>query len=157
MGIIFVNKLLFFRTQFPVLTLAALHLLVSALFTRAAMYAGIFKPRDIEMDRMVFAASVLQTLAISLGQASLKLNSVGFFQLTKQLQVPLVATIEFFFLGKRLSAIKVGLLGLMTLGVCMACASDVRFSWIGAVTAATGTACTSIEAVLYSHLQQSMG
>jgi solute carrier family 35 protein E3 len=33
----------------------------------------------------------------------------------------------------------------------------VKFSWLGAVTAATGTACTSIEAVLYSHLQQSLG
>ena len=43
----------------------------------------------------------------------------------------------------------------MTLGVCTACASDVQFSWLGALMAATGTACTSVEAVLYSHLQQS--
>ena len=47
MAIIFVNKLLFTRTAFPVLSLtAASHLAVSALFTRAAMYAGVFKPRD---------------------------------------------------------------------------------------------------------------
>ena len=84
MGIIFVNKLLFLRTKFPVLTLAASHLAVSALFTRAAMYAGVFKPRDAKMDRMIFAVAALQTLAISLGQASLKLNSMGFFQLTKR-------------------------------------------------------------------------
>ena len=149
MGIIFVNKLLFLRTKFPVLTLAASHLAVSALFTRAAMYAGVFKPRDAKMDRMIFAVAALQTLAISLGQASLKLNSMGFFQLTKQLQVPLVASIEFFYLGRRLSVKKVGLLVIMTLGVCMACASDVQFSWLGALMAATGTACTSVEAVLY--------
>lgn len=68
-----------------------------------------------------------------------------------------MATIEFFFLGKRLSIVKVGRLVLMTVGVCMACASDMKFSWLGAVLAATGTACTSIEAVLYSHLQQSLG
>ena len=157
MGIIFVNKLLFLRTKFPVLTLAASHLAVSALFTRAAMYAGVFKPRDAKMDRMIFAVAALQTLAISLGQASLKLNSMGFFQLTKQLQVPLVASIEFFYLGRRLSVKKVGLLVIMTLGVCTACASDVQFSWLGALMAATGTACTSVEAVLYSHLQQSLG
>ena len=41
MGIIFVNKLLFLRTKFPVLTLAASHLAVSALFTRAAMYLSL--------------------------------------------------------------------------------------------------------------------
>ena len=62
MGIIFVNKLLFLRTKFPVLTLAASHLAVSALFTRAAMYAGVFKPRDAKMDRMIFAVAALQTL-----------------------------------------------------------------------------------------------
>ena len=157
MGIIFVNKLLFLRTKFPVLTLAASHLAVSALFTRAAMYAGVFKPRDTKVDRMIFAVAALQTLAISLGQASLKLNSMGFFQLTKQMQVPLVASIEFFYLGRRLNAKKVGLLVLMTLGVCTACASDVQFSWLGALMAATGTACTSVEAVLYSYLQQSLG
>ena len=157
MGIIFVNKLLFLRTKFPVLTLAASHLAVSALFTRAAMYAGVFKPRDAKVDRMIFAVAALQTLAISLGQASLKLNSMGFFQLTKQMQVPLVASIEFFYLGRRLNAKKVGLLVLMTLGVCTACASDVQFSWLGALMAATGTACTSVEAVLYSYLQQSLG
>ena len=157
MGIIFVNKLLFLRTKFPVLTLAASHLAVSALFTRAAMYAGVFKPRDAKVDRMIFAVAALQTLAISLGQASLKLNSMGFFQLTKQMQVPLVASIEFFYLGRRLNAKKVGLLVLMTLGVCTACASDVQFSWLGALMAATGTACTSVEAVLYSHLQQNLG
>ena len=139
MGIIFVNKLLFLRTKFPVLTLAASHLAVSALFTRAAMYAGVFKPRDAKVDRMIFAVAALQTLAISLGQASLKLNSMGFFQLTKQMQVPLVASIEFFYLGRRLNAKKVGLLVLMTLGVCTACASDVQFSWLGALMAATGT------------------
>ena len=157
MDIIFVNKLLFLRTKFPVLTLAASHLAVSALFTRAAMYAGVFKPRDAKVDRMIFAVAALQTLAISLGQASLKLNSMGFFQLTKQMQVPLVASIEFFYLGRRLNAKKVGLLVLMTLGVCTACASDVQFSWLGALMAATGTACTSVEAVLYSYLQQSLG
>lgn len=157
MGIVFVNKLLFLRTTFPVLTLAATHLAVSALFTRAAAYAGLVKPRAAKMDQTIFAVSALQTLAISLGQASLKLNSMGFFQLTKQMQVPLVATIEFVFLGKRLSVVKMGLLVLMTLSVCVACASDVKFSWLGAVLAATGTVCTSIEAVLYSHLQQSLG
>ena len=157
-GVVFVNKLLFVRTEFPVLTLAATHLAVSALFTRAAMYAGVFEPRKVnKTELMVIAVSALQTLAISLGQASLKLNSLGFFQLTKQLQVPLVASIEFFLLGKRLSTVKLGLLALMTLGVCMACASDVKFSWLGALMAVTGTACTSIEAVLYSHLQQSLG
>ena len=45
---------------------------------------------------------------------------------------------------------------IMTLGVCMACASDVQFSWLGALMAAADTACTSVEAVL-SRTWQSLG
>ena len=43
MGIIFVNKVLFLHTAFPVLSLTAAHLGVSALFTRLALALGIFK------------------------------------------------------------------------------------------------------------------
>jgi hypothetical protein len=45
MGIIFVNKILFLHTAFPVLSLTAAHLGVSALFTRLALALGIFKAR----------------------------------------------------------------------------------------------------------------
>jgi len=100
---------------------------------------------------------LIMTLAISLGHASLKLNSLGFFQLTKQILLPLVSIVEYFFLGRILSKQKVGLLLIMTLSISIACASDVKFSWVGAAIAALETGCTSCEVVLYSWLQQSQG
>jgi hypothetical protein len=74
--------------------------------------------------------TALQGLAISLGQASLKMNSMSFFQLTKQMQLPLVATIEFVMLGRRLTTVKVLLLVVMTAGVCLSNAADVQFSFV---------------------------
>ena len=157
MGIIFVNKVLFLHTAFPVLSLTAAHLGVSALFTRLALVLGIFKAREAKMDWIIFTVAALQGLAISLGQASLKMNSMSFFQLTKQMQVPLVATIEYFWLGRGLSSQKIWLLLAMTFGVCMSNVSDVQFTYLGAVMALAGTMCTSAEVVLYSWLQQSKG
>jgi len=80
MAIIFVNKFLFLKTAFPILSLAAAHLCVTSLFTRAAHAGGIFKLRHAEWDAQIFAIACLQGGAIALGQASLKINSVGFFQ-----------------------------------------------------------------------------
>ena len=157
MGIIFVNKVLFLHTAFPVLSLTAAHLGVSALFTRLALALGIFKAREAKMDWVIFLVASLQGLAISLGQASLKMNSMSFFQLTKQMQVPLVATIEYFWLGRKLSTQKIALLLAMTFGVCMSNVSDVQFTYLGAAMAIAGTLCTSGEVVLYSWLQQSKG
>ena len=77
---------------------------------------GVFQARNAKMDWTILTVTALQGLAISLGQASLKLNSMSFFQLTKQMQLPLVATIEFFLLGRRLTAQKVLLLIAMTAG-----------------------------------------
>ena len=82
---------------------------MSALFTRAAMYAGVFKPRDAKMDRMIFAVAALQTLAISLGQASLKLNSMGFSSSRSSCRCP-GREHRVLHLGGRLSVKKVGLL-----------------------------------------------
>ena len=157
MAIIFVNKLLFTRTAFPVLSLTAAHLFITACFTRGALAAGVFKARESKIDRVIFLVALLQGAAIALGQASLKLNSVSFFQLTKQMQVPAVATIEYFALGRTLTRRKIGLLIAMTFGVCLANVSDVRFTILGAIVAIAGTASTSFEIVLYSNLQQQHG
>ena len=77
MAIIFVNKLLFTRTAFPVLSLTAAHLFITACFTRGALAAGVFKARESKIDRVIFLVALLQGAAIALGQASLKLNSVS--------------------------------------------------------------------------------
>jgi solute carrier family 35 protein E3 len=130
---------------------------VTSLFTRAAHAGGIFKLRHAEWDAQIFAIACLQGGAIALGQASLKMNSVGFFQITKQMQVPLVACIEYVKLGRKITRRKIVLLCAMTAGVAVACASDVKFTFVGAFIAAAGVACTSVEIVLYSHLQQAHG
>jgi len=130
------------------------HRALLAAISAVAVYVEV---RAAKLDLIILSVVVLQGLAISLGQASLKMNSMSFFQLTKQMQVPLVATIEFFWLGRRLSTVKVCLLLTMTFGVCLSNASDVQFTVLGAVMAVAGTVCTSAEVVLYSWLQQSQG
>ena len=73
------------------------------------------------------------------------------------MQVPLVACIEYVKLGRKITRRKIVLLCAMTAGVAVACASDVKFTFVGAFIAAAGVACTSVEIVLYSHLQQAHG
>lgn len=157
MGIIFVNKFLFLHTAFPVMSLSAAHLALCAVFTRVAVMLGVFKPKEAKMDWIIALIALGQALAISLGQASLKMNSMGFFQLTKQMQVPLVGIIEYVWLGRTLSRTKICLLVAMTVGVCMSNMADVQFTYVGATMALAGTMCTSMEVVLYSWMQQSKG
>ena len=104
---------------------------------------------------VIALVAFLQSSAICLGQASLKMNSVAFFQLTKQMQVPLVAVVEYFFLSRTVSRDKIVLLASMVLGVSVACFNDVQFTSFGAIIAFVGVCATSVEVVLYSWLQQS--
>jgi len=130
---------------------------LSALFTKLARYCGVFKLREAKENSIIIIVGALQATAITLGQASLKHNSLDFFQLVKQMQVPLVAIIEFIAFGRRLSSLEVLLLFIMTIGACFACASDVQFSWFGATIAIAGVVSTSCEVVLYAWLQKSHG
>jgi solute carrier family 35, member E3 len=109
----------------------------------------------MDQKNLIVLVAFLQSAAIALGQASLKMNSVAFFQLTKQMQVPLVAIVEFFFIGRVVSVDKCLLLVVMVLGVSVACFNDVQFSAVGAFVAMIGVMSTSVEVVLYSWLQQS--
>ena len=154
MLIVVVNKLLFTETKFPVITLSAAHMIVCVIFTTMCSRLQIFERRKMDNKSVMALVAFLQSSAICLGQASLKMNSVAFFQLTKQMQVPLVAMVEYFFLSRTVSRDKMCLLASMVLGVSIACFNDVQFTSFGAVIAFVGVCATSVEVVLYSWLQQ---
>jgi len=155
MLIVVVNKLLFTETRFPVITLSAAHMIVCVIFTSICSRLQIFERRKMDNKSVIALVAFLQSSAICLGQASLKMNSVAFFQLTKQMQVPLVAVVEYFFLSRTVSRDKIVLLASMVLGVSVACFNDVQFTSFGAIIAFVGVCATSVEVVLYSWLQQS--
>ena len=155
MLIVVVNKLLFTETRFPVITLSAAHMIVCVLFTSICSRLQLFERRKMDNKSVSALVAFLQSSAICLGQASLKMNSVAFFQLTKQMQVPLVAVVEYFFLSRTVSRDKIVLLASMVLGVSVACFNDVQFTSFGAIIAFVGVCATSVEVVLYSWLQQS--
>ena len=154
MLIVVVNKLLFTETRFPVITLSAAHMIVCVVFTAMCSRLHVFERRKMDNKSVIALVAFLQSSAICLGQASLKMNSVAFFQLTKQMQVPLVAVVEYFFLSRTVSRDKILLLASMVLGVSIACFNDVQFTSFGAIIAFIGVCATSIEVVLYSWLQQ---
>ena len=155
MLIVVVNKLLFTETRFPVITLSAAHMIVCVIFPSICSRLQIFERRKMDNKSVIALVAFLQSSAICLGQASLKMNSVAFFQLTKQMQVPLVAVVEYFFLSRTVSRDKIVLLASMVLGVSVACFNDVQFTSFGAIIAFVGVCATSVEVVLYSWLQQS--
>ena len=68
--------------------------------------ARIREKKKMDNKSVIALVAFLQSSAICLGQASLKMNSVAFFQLTKQMQVPLVAVVEYFFLSRTVSRTK---------------------------------------------------
>mmetsp|Transcript_20243 Transcript_20243/g.64390 ORF Transcript_20243/g.64390 Transcript_20243/m.64390 type:complete len:143 (-) Transcript_20243:63-491(-) len=95
-AIIMVNKQLFASTIFPVTLLASLHFGVGSLFLFLLKAAGHFElPKSYTMSGSLWLLVLAQSCAVVFNNFSLSHNSIGFYQLAKQMQMPMVATIDF--------------------------------------------------------------
>ncbi|XRB01352.1 TPT domain-containing protein [Pycnococcus provasolii] len=155
-AIVYVNKRLFRQTGFPPFTLSCIHLCVNVLFLKIANKARVFESAHkagVPLPLLMFVA-MMQASSVILSQLSLKVNSVGVYQLAKLTQGPLVATVEYFWLGKRLSVKRAILLGAMMAFVGLATVGDLETSIVGVTFALSAVAATSLESVIFGYLHK---
>ena len=93
----------------------------------------------------------------ALSNASLKLNSVGFYQMMKLTQTPVVVAMDYLAYGKRVSLGKAASLAAVCAGVGLATVSDVTFTWAGLLTSAAAVSLGVAQKLLSSHMQQHCG
>jgi len=157
-GLIVVNKTLFHYSRFPPTTLTSLHLAFTGLVVYLLQATGLVsRPKQPLSWRYTILLACLQGVAIVAGNASLTLNSMSFYQLMKQLQVPVVLAFEYAMYGKGVSMPRLLWLSGSVCGVLVATTYDVHANLFGALCAVSGVLCTAFEVVIWSYLQQQEG
>mmetsp|Transcript_7154 Transcript_7154/g.12210 ORF Transcript_7154/g.12210 Transcript_7154/m.12210 type:complete len:304 (-) Transcript_7154:45-956(-) len=153
-SLIFQTKFLFdthhFGTTFALL---AVHFLSTGLLTRVFMILGrhrpsqLVKPADLLLVNCSFIGSVvLLTL-------SLRINSVGFYQLMKITQTPAIALAETVLYRKRRTRWQNVSLVLICVGVATATVRDVVVNFTGFIVALASTAATVVHTLWLAQRQ----
>lgn len=142
-GIILVNKTLMRTYGFTyVLTLTAFHFTAQAILMELLAAVGI-----IRSHRLPFQENVSTALAgvssIVFMNFNLQFNSVGFYQMTKLLCIPLMVYIETVLYGKSYTGKVKFSLFLVLLGVGIAAITDIEASWIGSFVGALAVMSTT--------------
>lgn len=143
-AVTFINKLCFSRVSFGFpAALCDIHFVMTWLGVEAMRRAGGFVPIPAgagapSLRDPQFAAIVIVVgLVTPLNNTSLKLNSVGFYQLFKLLVTPVVVALEWALDGRTLSAPRSGALGVVCACVFASSRADLAFS-------PRGTACAAL-------------
>eukprot|EP01121_Diplochlamys_sp_Union-15-3_P019263 TRINITY_DN721_c0_g1_i2.p1 TRINITY_DN721_c0_g1~~TRINITY_DN721_c0_g1_i2.p1 ORF type:complete len:177 (-),score=3.16 TRINITY_DN721_c0_g1_i2:40-525(-) len=96
-GIIFVNKLVFFHYKFPYgISLTALHFITTAIGMFICANLKLFEIKWIHF-MSVLKLSLAFCLFVVLNNLSLQYNSVGFYQLLKTLTTPVIILIQWWY------------------------------------------------------------
>ncbi|XP_030514356.2 nucleotide-sugar uncharacterized transporter 2 isoform X2 [Rhodamnia argentea] len=157
-GIILANKLVMGRIgfNFPIF-LTLIH------YCTAWVLMAIFKtlsllpvspPSKTTPFSSIFALGAVMSFATGLANASLKHNSVGFYQMAKIAVTPTIVLAEFMLFKKRVSMEKVLALVVVSLGVAVATVTDVEFNVYGFCIAVIWIIPSAINKILWSNLQQ---
>ena len=115
--IIVINKMVFsvVRFSWPA-ALTLFHYLVTMALLRVLRCCGVFELGTGGMTRRLWTLSFLMGLSPIINNMSLDMNSVGVYQTSKLLLIPVVVLFEFFSMGKRVSARRALLLLVITAG-----------------------------------------
>jgi len=125
-----------------VFTLTTLHFLSQALLMQIIVFMGMVqKPRLPIRDNLM--ASACGVAAIVFMNYNLKFNSVGFYQVTKLMCVPLMVFIENAFYGKLFSRQIKFSLALILVGVGITAVTDIQVNLIGLAFGALAVICTT--------------
>ncbi len=115
-----------------VFTLTSIHFFVTALVMELMAVVGVFTRSWLPLIPTMIMA-VACSLAVGLANMSLKLNSVGFYQLCKLLGIPYLVIIQMIFYKTHTSyAIKLSLL-IILIGMALATIADVQFNVVGTI------------------------
>ncbi|XP_060209072.1 nucleotide-sugar uncharacterized transporter 2 isoform X2 [Lycium barbarum] len=102
----------------------------------------------------IFSLGVVMAFASGLANASLKHNSVGFYQMAKIAVTPTIVIAEFFLFKKTVSFHKVVALAVVSVGVAVATVTDLEFNLFGACIALAWIVPSGVNKILWSTLQQ---
>eukprot|EP00252_Welwitschia_mirabilis_P026494 TRINITY_DN8710_c0_g2_i1.p1 TRINITY_DN8710_c0_g2~~TRINITY_DN8710_c0_g2_i1.p1 ORF type:complete len:237 (+),score=10.43 TRINITY_DN8710_c0_g2_i1:168-878(+) len=157
-SIILINKLLLGRIGFnyPIF-LTLIHYLLSWIIMASLnafhMLPASPPPKTTPYSR-IFSLGLVMALSNGLANASLKYNSVGFYQMSKIAVTPTIVVSEFLLFGKKVSLQKALALAVVSIGVAVATVTDLQFNLFGAFIALAWIVPSAINKILWSNLQQ---
>ena len=154
-----VNKLLFVGhgLNYPVM-LSSIHFGVSLI--GAKLYRKATAPNTSHVSlglnqRLLYGSGLAITVVLM--NVSLLMNGVSFYQLIKLAGTPLVAMMEFVFLGTRPSIVTIAALIITVSGVALVVVRDLDASLNGTIVAFSATIFTCATQVYVSRLQKLLG
>eukprot|EP00475_Leptophrys_vorax_P036287 TRINITY_DN6102_c0_g1_i1.p1 TRINITY_DN6102_c0_g1~~TRINITY_DN6102_c0_g1_i1.p1 ORF type:complete len:394 (+),score=111.71 TRINITY_DN6102_c0_g1_i1:84-1184(+) len=132
-GIILVNKVIMTNFGFKfVFSLTTLHFLAQAVLMELVVYMGVIKPAKLPFkDNVLTAACGVASIAFM--NYNLQFNSVGFYQMSKLMCVPLMVVIQSHYYGKVFSGKIKFALFLVLFGVGITGVTDVQVNTIGLI------------------------
>ncbi|KAK6947117.1 Sugar phosphate transporter domain [Dillenia turbinata] len=156
-GIIMANKLVMGRVgfNFPIF-LTLIH------YVFAWILLGVIKvfsllpaspPTKTTPFSSLFALGTVMAFSSGLANASLKHNSVGFYQMAKISVTPTIVLAEFIWYKKTISFEKVIALAVVSIGVAVATVTDLEFNFFGACIAIAWIIPSATNKILWSNMQ----
>mmetsp|Transcript_40776 Transcript_40776/g.66128 ORF Transcript_40776/g.66128 Transcript_40776/m.66128 type:complete len:369 (+) Transcript_40776:181-1287(+) len=132
---IVLNKILLqtFGFHFSI-SLTCAHFAIATPLLGCLWWLGHFEHKKLGWVQM-FPYALLYCGSIVFGNISLDMNSMGFYQLTKILQTPIVGVLEMIFLGQSLTWKEVGALCIVCVGIGCATISEVAANVSGTLIA----------------------
>jgi solute carrier family 35 protein E3 len=144
--IVIANKMVLqtYGFAFPA-ALTLLHMVFTAAGMTCMALAGVFTPKSLSW-RDTWPVGAAFAASVALGNISLQLNSVGFYQLTKLLVPPLVMSIEYLLYHAPMNAKVVASILVLIIGGMMAATADQQLmsNPVGAVVALTSVAASAL-------------
>jgi solute carrier family 35 protein E3 len=136
-AVTFINKICFSRVQFGYpAALCNIHFMVTLVGVELLFRAKFFKKIQIQLtDPNVIIIILVVGLVTPLNNTSLKLNSIGFYQIFKLLVTPVVVALEYILDGKTLSKKRTSCLVAVCLFVLISSGADLNFSPYGTICA----------------------
>ena len=101
-SIVFLNKLIYIRYEFPSMTLTLTHFVVTSFGLLVCAQAGIFSPKRLSVLKVLpLSASFCGFVVFT--NLSLQYNTVGTYQLAKAMTTPVIMAIQATVYGKHTS------------------------------------------------------
>jgi hypothetical protein len=138
-AVTFINKICFSRVQFGFpAALCNIHFLVTLFGVELLYRANMFQKVKANLkDPNFIAIAVVVGVVTPLNNTSLKLNSIGFYQIVKLLVTPCVVLLEYILDRKTLSRNRTMLLFTVCLFVLISSGASLTFSYYGTICALT--------------------
>ena len=154
-GLIISNKYIFKTFNVNPIRLVWFHQLATSLCSIVTNNLGIFKLKKIDIFRIVPLALCFCGFVI-FPNLSLKVNTVGTYQIIKCLSDPLTVLVQSLFFGVHYSnKIKISLLP-MVMGVVVNSVYDFRLTSLGMIYGMAGVVCTSFYGIFVGKMQKDL-